>query len=162
MRPSPRITNLGIFVACAMLLASALFMQEVMDLKPCYLCIVQRVFVIFVGLTALLACIHNPGVTGRRAYAGVTILGALGGGGFAIRHLWLQGLPADRVPACGPPADYLLDVFPLAQALPMLLAGDGNCAVVDWTLLGVSIPGWLLVAFCGLAAAGLWQLRRQR
>lgn len=160
MRLSVRATNLAIFAACAGLLATALLLQEVLDLKPCYLCIVQRVFVMLVGLTALLAWLHQPGAVGQRLYAAGITLGALGGGGFAIRHLWLQSLPADRVPACGPPADYLLQAFPLVKALPMLLAGDGNCAAVDWTLFHISIPGWTLVAFTGLAVAGLWQFKR--
>ncbi len=158
--PSQRLTFFLIAASCAGLLAVALYMQEVMELNPCYLCIVQRVFVIVTGVLALLAGLHNPGVVGRRIYSGLGALTALGGAGFAIRQLWLQSLPADQVPACGPPAEYLFDALPLADALGMLLRGDGNCAEVQWTLFGISIPGWTLMAFVALSAIYLWQLGR--
>ena len=160
--PGSRALNLLIFIATATLIAVALFMQHKMGLEPCYLCIVQRVFVILTGLIALLAYLHNPGPAGRRIYAGLTSLSALAGAGFSIRQLWLQSLPEDLVPACGPPADYLFEAFPLVEVLPMLMRGDGNCAQVQWTLLGVSIPGYTLMAFTGLAVLGLWQLLRKK
>lgn len=162
MSLSPRTTNLGIVLACAGLILTALYMQEVMGLLPCYLCIVQRVFVILTAAVALAAFLHNPGARGQRRYGAATALCALGGAGFSLRHLWLQSLPADQVPACGPPAAYLFDAFPLAKAIPLLLQGDGNCAAIDWTLFGVGIPGWTLIAFIGLAAAGIWQIARAR
>lgn len=159
--PSPRNTNLAIALACAGLIAAALFLQHVLDLKPCYLCIVQRVLVIATGVIATLAFIHHPGRTGQRIYAGATGISALAGAGFALRQLWLQSLPEDLVPACGPPADYLFDVFSLSEAVPMLLKGDGNCAQVQWTLLNLSIPAWTLMAFAGLTLLSLWQLLRK-
>lgn len=158
--PSQRLTFFLIAAACASLLGVAVYMQEVMGLNPCYLCIVQRVFVISAGVLALLAGLHNPGVLGQRIYSGLGALAALAGAGFAIRQLWLQSLPADQVPACGPPAEYLFDALPLADALAMLLRGDGNCAEVQWTLFGISIPGWTLMAFVVLAAVYVWQLGR--
>ncbi|RLA48304.1 MAG: disulfide bond formation protein B [Gammaproteobacteria bacterium] len=158
--PSPRIVNLFIFIVAAALIGVALFMQHVMGLEPCYLCIVQRVFIILTGFIALLAYLHNPARAGRRVYGGATALIALSGGAFSIRQLWLQSLPEDKVPACGPPAEYLFDAFPLMEALPILLRGDGNCAQVQWTLFNVSIPGYTLMAFSGLALLGLWQLMR--
>lgn len=159
--PSPRALNLLIFLATLSLIGVALFMQYAMDLEPCYLCIVQRVFVILTGSIALLAFIHNPSRLGTRIYAAVTALSAIGGGAFSIRQLWLQSLPEDLVPACGPPADYLFDALPLMDVVPLLLRGDGNCAEVQWTLLGISIPGYTLMAFSGLALLGLWQLFRK-
>ena len=158
---SPRNTNLVIALACAGLIAAALFLQHMLDLTPCYLCIVQRVLVIATGVIATLAFIHHPGRGGQHCYAAATGISALAGAGFALRQLWLQSLPADRVPACGPPADYLFDVFSLGEALPMLLQGDGNCAQVQWTLFNLSIPAWTLMAFAGLALLSLWQLLRK-
>ncbi|MGK2913994.1 MAG: disulfide bond formation protein B [Porticoccaceae bacterium] len=162
MPPSPRIVNLALALSCTGLILTALYLQQVMELLPCYLCIVQRVFVILCGASALAAFLHNPAAWGRRLYGVVVTLFALGGAGFSLRHLWLQSLPKDQVPTCGPPAEYLLDAFPLAKALPMLLKGDGNCAAIDWSLFGISIPGWTLVAFIGLATAGIWQVVRTR
>ena len=159
--PNPRTLNLLIFLAALSLIGVALFMQHAMDLEPCYLCIVQRVFVVLTGSIALLAFIHNPGKLGTRIYAAITALSAISGGAFSIRQLWLQSLPEDLVPACRPPADYLFDALPLMDVVPLLLRGDGNCAEIQWTLLGISIPGYTLMAFSGLVLLGLWQLFRK-
>lgn len=160
-KPSPRTLNLLIFLAAAGLIVVALIMQYALGLEPCYLCIVQRVFVILTGVIALTAWLHNPGLTGRRVYGAVIILSSISGGFFSIRQLRLQSLPEDLVPACGPPADYLFDAFPLIEVMPILLRGDGNCALVQWSLFGVSIPGFTLIAFSGLALLGLFQLIRK-
>ncbi len=159
--PAPRTINLLIVAITTGLIGTALFMQHIMGLEPCYLCIVQRVFVILTGLIALIAFVHNPDPTGLRLYGAITALSAISGGGFSIRQLWLQSLPEDLVPACGPPAEYLFDAFPLIEVIPVLLRGDGNCAQVQWTLLGISIPGYTLLAFGGLAILGLWQVIRK-
>ncbi|MFZ5654317.1 MAG: disulfide bond formation protein B [Pseudomonadota bacterium] len=160
--PSPRQTHFLAAAFCAALIAIALYMQHGMGLEPCYLCIVQRLFVIAVGALLLIAALHNPGPIGQRIYSGLGALSALLGGGFSTRQLWLQSLPADQVPACGPPAEYLFDALPLADALGLLLRGDGNCAEIQWALLGISIPGWTLMAFAGLFAVCVWQLLRSR
>ncbi len=157
----PRQVFLLIALLCAVLIGVALYMQHGLGLVPCYLCIVQRAFVIATGVLALAAFIHNPGPKGRRVYGGGVTLAALGGAGFAVRQLWLQSLPADQVPACGPPADYLMDSFSIGEWLPMLLRGDGNCAEVQWSLLGLSIPAWTLTAFAIMAALALWQVVRR-
>jgi|SRR5690606_2019862 len=158
---SARHCFLLIALACAGLIAVALYMQYAMGLEPCYLCIVQRGFVIATGTIAALAALHNPGVAGRRLYGLLCALTAAAGGGFSIRQLWLQSLPEDQVPACGPPADYLVDSFGIGEWLPLLLKGDGNCAKVDWTLLGLSIAGWMLIAFAAMALFALWQAWRK-
>lgn len=148
-------------VGSLILILIALYMQHVMGLTPCYLCITQRVFVIAIGLIALLCCLQNPGDLGRRIYGSLLVILALGGSFFSSKQLWLQNLPEDKVPACGPPADYLFEVFSFSEALGMLLQGDGNCAKVQWTLLGISIPGWTLICFIGFAAIGGWLLLRK-
>ena len=143
------------------LILIALYMQHVMGLTPCYLCITQRIFVIAIGIIALCCCIQNPGDWGRRIYGGLLLILALGGSFFSGKQLWLQNLPEDKIPACGPPADYLFEVFSFSEALGMLLQGDGNCAKVQWTLLGISIPGWTLMCFIGFALIGGWLLFRK-
>src|SRR5690606_28451784 len=107
LMPSRRQLHFVGAAFCAALLGVALYMEHVMGLTPCYLCIVQRVFVLLTGLVLLAAALHDPGRIGQRIYAGLGALSALLGGGFSTRQLWLQSLPADQVPACGPPADYL-------------------------------------------------------
>lgn len=143
-------------LACAGMIAFALYLQEVLNLEPCPLCIFQRVFIIAIGVVALLAALHNPARLGRGVYAALMGLLAIGGGAVATRQVWLQHLPADQVPECGPSLDYMLDVFPLSQTLQLVLRGSGECAKVDWTLLGFSIAEWMLVVFTGfLVYAGV-------
>jgi disulfide bond formation protein DsbB len=136
-----------VFILCVAMTATALYMEHVMGLQPCYLCITQRVFVLLVAALALAAAAHNPVRTGAKIYAGAIAAAALGGSFFSGKQLWLQSLPEDQVPACGPPADYLFDVLEFSEALSLLLQGDGNCAEVQWTLLGISIPGWTMAGF---------------
>lgn len=161
MLPSPRQTNFLIFAICAILLAVAFYMEHVMGLVPCPLCMTQRIFVLLVGALALLAFVQGPRRTGRRVYATLGLLAAILGGAFSSRQLWLQSLPPDKVPSCGPDLSYILDTFPLLDALKVMVTGDGNCAEVTWTLFGISIPGWTLMAFFALAALNIWQFVRR-
>ncbi len=104
MIPTARQTNLVIFLGCTLLILIALYMQHIMGLIPCYLCVTQRVFVIATALIALLAFLHHRHT---RFYGAITALSALAGGFFSGKQLWLQHLPEERVPACGPPVEYL-------------------------------------------------------
>jgi disulfide bond formation protein DsbB len=143
-------------------MAVALYMEHAMALEPCPLCILQRVMVIATGIIALLAALHGPGKTGIQVYGGLVTATASGGAMLSLRQLWLQSLPADEVPSCGPSLDYLLDVFPLTEVLTMILSGDGSCAEIAWSLFGISIPGWTLAGFIGLIAIGVWQMSQPR
>lgn len=154
--PSARLTFLLVVIASSALIAFALYLQHRIGLDPCPLCISQRIAVMAVGITALIACLHNPGRTGQRIWAGIMGLCALAGAGLAARHVWIQHLPPEKVPACGPGLEYLFDVFPWQEVLIMLLQGDGNCAEVSWTWLGLSIPAWTLIAFAGFLLASGW------
>ncbi|HEY6527441.1 MAG TPA: disulfide bond formation protein B [Cellvibrionaceae bacterium] len=155
--PTIRYTFLLIAFGTLGLMLTGYYMQFVMKLIPCPLCITQRFFIIAIGLTALAAFFHRPQQLGRRIYASAGVLLAVIGGGFSSRQVWLQSLPADQVPACGPDLSYLIENFPLKEAFIVLLRGDGNCAEVTWTFLGLSIAAWTLVAFSGLAILNLWQ-----
>jgi len=155
--PSIRYTFLLIALGTLGLMLTGYYMQFVMKLIPCPLCITQRFFIIAVGITALAAFFHQPQKLGRRLYASLGGLFAIIGGGFSSRQVWLQSLPPDQVPACGPDLSYLIENFPLKEAFMVLLRGDGNCAEVTWTFLGVSIAGWTLVAFSGLLLFNVWQ-----
>lgn len=157
-----RMTNLLIVLAVVAMMAVALYMEHAMGLEPCPLCVSQRIFVILVGVWALLAFLHHPARIGRGIYAGLGVLSAVAGGAVSSRQLWLQSLPASEVPACGPGVDYILDTFPLLDALRVMITGDGNCAEVAWSLFGISIPGWTLIGFILLGLAHLWQALRRR
>lgn len=156
-----RTINLLIVLAVASLLATGYYMQFVMHLEPCMLCMSQRLGFMATGLVTLLALIHNPVAGGRRVYGVVAALFALGGALLASRQLWLQSLPKDQVPACGPGFDYVMETFPFLEAVSILIRGDGNCAQVDWTFLGLSIAGWSWIWFVGLAGVLLWQAFRR-
>ncbi|MDX1512496.1 MAG: disulfide bond formation protein B [Gammaproteobacteria bacterium] len=152
----------GGVVLCAGLLATALYFQHVMGLEPCPLCIFQRVFVIVLGILMLIAALHDPGRLWRRVYAAAILIVALLGVAVAGRHVWLQNLPPDQVPECGPGLEYMLDSFPLMQALEMVFKGSGECAEVQWTFLGLSIPAWTLIVFVGIAGVAVFLLVSRR
>jgi len=163
--PNPRTTFLLMFLAVAFVLGAAFYLEYAKGLEPCPLCITQRVMFLGVGLVSLIAFLHNPSNPsniGRRIYGLLVALFALGGLYFAGRQLWLQSLPADQVPACGPGITYMVEVFPMSEVIRTLLTGDGNCAEVKWTLMGLSIPGWAALGFAGLVVFGLWQAFRKR
>ena len=160
--PNNRTVNFLIALGCGVaLLIAVLYFQQHLGLEPCYLCITQRVFVALVGAIFLLAALHNPQEKGQKIYAVLGIVSAIAGGFFSAKQIWLQNLPEENVPTCGPPVDYLIDVFPPSEGITMLIRGDGNCAKVQWELLGVSMPGWVLFIFVVLAGAGLYQLLRK-
>ncbi len=160
--PSYRIINFVQAVGSAGLIVIAIaYFQNFLGLEPCYLCVTQRVFVITIGVICGIAALHNPQSQGQRWYAGASVLAALLGGYFSGKQLWLQSLPEDQVPACGVPVDYLFDSFSASEAITMLLRGDGNCAEVQWQLLGLSMPGWVMVTFVGFAALGIMQFLRK-
>ena len=137
------------------LIGTALYLQHVMHLEPCPLCIVQRVLVIVLAAIMAVAAAHNPKGSGRCVYAALVAAVALLGTAVSGRHVYLQHLPPDQVPECGPGLDYILDVFPIGEAFAMILRGSGECAEVQWTFLGLAIPGWTLIAFVGFALFGV-------
>ncbi|MDY6941389.1 MAG: disulfide bond formation protein B [Pseudomonadota bacterium] len=166
MSINPRYTNLLGFLGCAGLLAFAYYLQYGQGLDPCPLCIIQRVAFLALGLVFLAAALHNPKGFGRHVYTALLVLTAVAGIALAIRHLWLQSLPPDRVPACGPDLAFMLRNFPLQETINTVLRGSGSCANVDWRFLGLTIPGWALVWFLVLGGGGVvtneWLGRRTR
>ena len=155
MRPS-RLIFVVLFVLCAGLIGFAFFLEHVRGLEPCPLCMFQRLFVMAIGVVALVAALHGPGPLFRRVYGWLLALLAAGGGAVAARHVWLQHLPADQVPECGPGLEYMLDAFPLMEVIQEVLGGSGECAEVSWLFLGLSIPEWTLLLFALVLALSLW------
>lgn len=146
---------------CALMMLVALGLEHIGGLEPCPLCIFQRVAVLAAALVFVIAALHNPaGRLGAALYGGLSLAAVLGGIGVAWRHLWLQSLPADQVPSCGPGLDYMVDILPLRDVVAMVLSGSGECAEIGVTLLGISLPGWTLIGFVVLALAPLGLLAR--
>lgn len=141
-------------VACVLILAGAYGLEWIAGMEPCPLCMVQRLVFVGMALVFLVAFLHGSAGWGRFVYAGLTTLIAASGVAVAGRHLWLQSLPPDEVPVCGPGFDYMVDTFGFLETVPMVLAGSGECAEVH-TVLGITLPGWTLAAYVLL---GLWTL----
>ncbi len=156
----PRIWFLLVAVACAALLGYGLYLQHVQFLDPCPLCILQRMAFMWIGAVALLAFIHDPASKGYRVYSGLVILGALGGSAIAGRHVWLQSLPPDQVPDCGMGLNYMLETMPFTEVLSEVFYGSGECAEISWAFLGLSMPGWTLFWYTGLAIATIGVLMK--
>ena len=154
--------NLLGFAACSGLLAYAYYAQFALHLEPCPLCIFQRIGVFALGVVFLIAALHDPAPLGRRVYAALLSLAALATIGIALRHLYIQSLPPDAVPACGASLDFMLKVFSLSEVLVKVLTGSGECAKVTWQFLGLAMPAWVLISAAALGGFGLWvNLRRQ-
>ncbi len=154
--PSRRLVNSAGFLACVGMMAFALYAQHVLLLEPCPLCVLQRVAVISLGAIFGIAAVHDPSAWGRRVYAFLLLIPAAGGAAVAAWHVRLQNLPPEEVPSCGPGLGYMLENFPLADALSMVFTGSGECANVVWRLLGLSMPSWVLIGVTGLGILGVW------
>lgn len=157
----PQLLNIAGLFLCLALIGSAFYLQYVAGLEPCPLCMMQRLVIYLLALIFLAAILHKPRLAGQRLYASLITLVSFAGAGFAGRQLWLQSLPPEEVPACGPSLDYMIDVLPWTEVLSVMMRGTGDCAKVAWTFLSLSIPGWTLVAFIIFAVLGLMQWRRQ-
>jgi disulfide bond formation protein DsbB len=159
-----RTGNLVGVLGCAALIGYALYVQYVMGLEPCPLCILQRVAVIVAGGLFLLAFLHDPAERGARVYGVLIDLVALAGIAVAARHMWIMAQPPGAVAECGASLDYMMDVLPLHEVLGKVLTGSGECAKLDWQFLGLNMPTWVLIALVGVGTWGVavnWFARRR-
>lgn len=154
----PTAENLALWTLAltGALLFGALVMEHRFGQVPCPLCLMQRVWFFAAGLFTVAGLLHDPrwGI-----YPLLTMLAAVVGGGFSIRQLYLQNLPEDQVPACGPDINYMIDVFPLSEVLAAMTRGTGDCAEVGWRFLGLALPGWALLGFAAVILLSVLQLR---
>ncbi len=132
-------------LTCAGLLASALYMEYVSGLVPCALCLAQRATFALIGIACLLYLL--PFYTSRFIFSLAAFISSTLGVWLASRQLWLQSLPEDELPACGPDIYFMIERFPLTESLQTMLMGSGSCAEVQWTFLTLSIPGWTLLFY---------------
>ena len=139
----------------------ALYAQYALLLDPCPLCVFQRIATIALGLVFLLATLQNPGQISGRIYAFLILLTAGFGVGVASWHVYLQSLPADKVPGCGPGFEYIMGNFALFDALDLIFKGSGECADVVWQLLGLSMPTWVIIGLGGLGIYGIYNNLRK-
>jgi protein dithiol:quinone oxidoreductase len=154
--PGRRALNLFGFAVCAAMLAYAYHVQYQLRIEPCPLCIFQRIGTAILGLILLLAGLHHPRRLGAHVYSALLAIASLATAGIAVRHLWIQHLPAGAVPACGASLQFLLKIFSLTEVITKVLTGSGECHEINWSVLGLSMPAWVALAALGLGALGVY------
>ena len=157
---TPRRVLLAVFAACVAMLSFGVYLQTVVGLEPCPMCIVQRYALILVALSALITSASGSNRLHTAGSACMT-LWAMGGAYVAARQTWLQWYPPEVV-SCGRDFYGMIESFPLQRAIPMIFRGSGDCSKVDWTFLGGSIANWSFLCFCGFAVVGLMLVFRQK
>lgn len=151
---TPRRLYALVCAACVALLAFGLYLQHVVGLEPCPMCIVQRYTMVLIAVVAAI----GAAVTGRRTQV---VLGALlailavFGAFVAARQSWLQWYPPE-IATCGRDFYGMIENFPLQRAIPMIFKGSGDCTAIDWTFLGGSIANWSFLWFVAFALLGFW------
>ena len=163
MRITRRNLLLTGFLFCVFLIAYALYTQYVIGLEPCPLCILQRVAVIALGLSFLFMALKHPQTKQSKFFGSLlmTIISSAGVG-VAARHVWLQNLPPDKVPGCGPGLDFMMATFPLSEVLEMVFSGSGECAEISWSFAFLSMPAWVLIWLIILGTYGVWVILQNR
>ncbi|MCP3675898.1 MAG: disulfide bond formation protein B [Gammaproteobacteria bacterium] len=161
MKNSNRPYYFLLFFICHELLVSAYYFEYFLGIEPCPLCMVSRATVFILGICFLIAALHNPKGLMRKIYHGVMSLVAALGVFISGRHTYLQSLPADEVPSCGPGLEYMLDTLPMSAVLKEVLHGSGECAEVSWKFLSFSMPVWMLLIFSGFLVLMLIPLFRR-
>jgi len=149
------------FVASFSLVALALVIQTKFKLEPCPLCISQRTVFIGLGILFVIAAIVNPKQTlVRNILALLQVLTALGGAGVAVRHWYLQANRESLIADCGVGFDYMFENFPLQKALTLIFRGTGDCAAIEWTFVGLTLPQLSLIAFVGLGVYAVYLAKK--
>ena len=154
----------GFFIVLGLslaLLGYAYYSEYVQGYEPCPLCILQRGAFVIIALGALAGALHGSRGGLRWLYGGIVFAGGIWGLATAGRHLWLQHLPPEDVPECGPGFDFMVEYFSLAEAIASAFTGSGECAEVDWSFLGLAMPAWTLIWYVLLMAITAQALRRK-
>ncbi len=151
-----RLFNLLGFLACVFLLGYAYYLQYVMGLQPCPLCIFQRIFMGLLGFVFLMATLHRSGRLGSRVYGLLLLICGFFGAAVSMRQIWLQYFTTRTPTSCAAGLGWMFRHLPPIEALRLTLAGSGDCARIDWTFLGLSMPVWVLACFVLLASFGAW------
>ena len=149
------------FAACFGIVILALVIQTVYNLEPCPLCITQRMFFMCLGVLFLVAAFIKPASLLQKTFATLQLLTALGGAGWALRHWYLQANKESMIADCGVGFDYMFENFPLKKMFTLIFKGTGDCAAIDWTFLGLSLPQLALITFVGFGAYAVWLLKEK-
>ncbi|MEJ5029218.1 disulfide bond formation protein B [Comamonas sp. MYb21] len=147
---APRRTLALIFVACAAMMAFGMYLQHVVGLEPCPMCIVQRYCLIAVGVLALLGSLRPSSAGWWKSFGGLALLFSVFGAFTAARQSWLQWNPPEFA-TCGRDFYGMIENYPISRSLPMIFRGSGDCTAIDWTFLGLSIANWSFLAFAAFS-----------
>ena len=159
--PSIRTIDIWAFLACCVLLTIAAYLQIHIGLKPCPLCVLQRLMLLLIGLLFMLgALLRLKQFSHQILHFTIFVLSTVGAG-FASRQVWLEFQPINTVAECGANLSYLFKLLPMNEAFKAIFNGTGNCATVTWRFLNHSIPEWTLLAFALFALLALWQSSRK-
>lgn len=162
--PSLPLTSLISSLGCFGLLIFAWYLQTIIGIDPCPLCIIQRILFLIIGCLYLIGAIYtSPHPRSQRWFYSSILFFCLLGIATAARQLYIQHLPP--LPAdsgCGADLSFILQNMPLLNVIPFLLAGSASCQEVKWTLLGFSIPFWTLLSYFGLMSVSIWQTYRKQ
>jgi disulfide bond formation protein DsbB len=146
-------------VLCVAMLAFGLYLQHVVGLEPCPMCIVQRYALVLVAIVCgLTAFAKSRGVL--MSGSALTLVIAGFGAFVAARQSFLQWFPPEFA-SCGRDLYGMIETFPLKRAIPMIFKGSGDCTKIDWTFLGGSIANWSFVCFVGIGLVMLVLIVRQ-
>jgi disulfide bond formation protein DsbB len=144
------------FATCFGIVILALVIQTIYKLEPCPLCITQRMFFMALGVLFLIGAFIRPASVLQKLFTGLQVLAALGGAGWAMRHWYLQANKESMIADCGVGFDYMFENFPLKKMFTLIFRGTGDCAAIDWTLLGLTLPQLALISFIGLGTYAVW------
>ena len=151
------------FLISVLLIVYVLYAQYVLGLEPCPLCILQRVAVLALGLSFLLLALRPPQRKQSKFLASLLLMMISSAGvGIAARHVWIQNLPPDKVPGCGPGLDFMMANFPLSEVLEMVFSGSGECAEISWSFAFLSMPAWVIIWLIVLGSFGVWSIHQRR
>ena len=151
------------FLISVLLIVYVLYAQYVLGLEPCPLCILQRVAVIALGISFLLLALRPPQRKQSKLLTSLLLVMISSAGvGIAARHIWLQNLPPDKVPGCGPGLDFMMANFPFSEVLEMVFSGSGECAEISWSFAFLSMPAWALIWLIVLGSFGVWSIHQRR
>ena len=153
---------IAVFTICIGLLIFGLYLEHIQGLEACPLCIFQRIAYTIIIFITLIGAIHNPRNLLQIIYKLLMVISSITGAAIAGRQIWLQHLPPELVPECGPGLDYMFNVFPFREALKMIFTGSGECAEVKWRFIGLSIAEWSLIMFIGIFIATILSIYTSR
>jgi protein dithiol:quinone oxidoreductase len=149
------------FAACFATVILALVIQTVYKLEPCPLCITQRMFFMGLGVLFLIGAFIKPASILQKIFTALQVLTALGGAGWAIRHWYLQANKESMIADCGVGFDYMFENFPLEKMFKLIFKGTGDCAAIDWTFLGLTLPQLALITFIGFGSYAIYLVTKK-